>query len=212
MVAIKAAKAYELEICGPYVVAHFRPSSQFETRLSSVLAFLTICGIIVGWFPALGMALRDSGRGMEAYNWWVFWASWIGPLLVTSYLRRLEKKRATKRGSPASTLIFKKDRIDAASWPSHVTYDRGDIGTVYSKKPDTSFTYTSGRFSSNYKQQKRLAESNGKIGFSVVADYGMNEVTIVGACLTEQQAIEIRDLVGEWRDNPDAPLQVGKGT
>ncbi|WP_170327928.1 hypothetical protein [Ruegeria arenilitoris] len=207
MGTVKAKKAFELENKGDHAIVHFEPSFRFQTVLTRFIWLITGIWVFGGWLPSLAFARIDKSYGGSYYSWPIFWAVWIIPVVALLFWGAKAWNKRTQKGSPASTIVLHGDRIDAPGWPKHTSYDHADLGTLYSQAPDTSFTYKSGKYTTDYKSKKQAAEEKGKIGFSVTADYGAERISIVHECLTEQQAVGIRDIIAEWRDDPSSVLE-----
>ncbi|WP_170403237.1 hypothetical protein [Ruegeria arenilitoris] len=206
MGTVKAKKAFELENKGDHAIIHFEPSTRFETGLMQFSTRMLVIWTLGGWIPGFLFAITKEPYGGTSYNWPIFWAVWIIPFIaILAWGVKIDKKH-TGKGSPATTIALHSDRIDAPGWPKHTSYGHADLGTLYSQAPDTSFTYKSGKYTTDYKSKKQAAEEKGKIGFSVTADYGAERISIVYECLTEQQAVGIRDIIAEWRDDPSSVL------
>ncbi|MFY2822902.1 hypothetical protein [Ruegeria sp. MALMAid1280] len=207
METVKAKKAFELEKKDDHAIIHFKPSNRFQTGLTQFVGLIAALWVFGGWIPGFLFAVTKKPYGGTSYNWPIFWAVWIIPVIALLIWGAKVWNNRTQRGSPASTIILHRDRIDAPGWPKHTSYDRADLETIYSQAPDTSFTYKTGRYTSDYKSKKQAAEKEGKIGFSVTADYGAERISIVHECLTEQQAVSIRDLIAEWRNDPSSVIE-----
>ncbi len=207
METVKAKKAFELEVKGDHAIIHFEPSSRYYTGMNSFIGFLVVLWFLGGWIPSYYLTTTETFSGKTLNNWPLFWTIWIVPMVALIFWSAKILQKRTQRNSPASTIVLHTDRIDAPGWPAHTSYDRADLDTIYSQPPDTSFTYKTGRYSTDYKSKKAEAEKHGKIGFSVTADYGAERISIVHECLTEQQAVGIRDLIAEWRNDPSSVLE-----
>lgn len=197
MKTIKAKKPYSLEFKSDHVIAHYSPTKKLSSVGTDLIKILAVFWFLGGWFPCFALFLYALNSST------LFWFAYIGVFLGLLWWHNKFVKPVNAKGSPAKTIVFHRDRLDAPCWPTHNSFDRADIGTVHSITPDSSFTYKA----SNYKVKKALAEHKAEISHAVTADYGTNEITIVSDCLTEQQAVAIRDLVGKWRDNPERFLQ-----
>ncbi|WP_420586509.1 hypothetical protein [Ruegeria sp.] len=202
MSAIKPQKPFEVEQDGESAVVHFKPTSRYETSSTAVMFRFSILGVIVGWVPAGIIGFAQSGP-REDFSMGAFLAAWFLPIAILVVWRSVIRNKALARGSSAVTLVLFEDFIQAPGWPTSKSYERNDLGSIYSQTPDMSFTYkTGGIAGSNYHSKKAQAEAFGKIGYSVTADFGTERIELVPDCLTEPQAEAIRDLIATWRNDP----------
>ena len=201
MSTVKAKTVYELEKNGDRTIVHFEPTLGPTLKEGMWLAFFLL-SLFGGWFPGAVITLYVTENGWHIVIVWFLLIAFSAIFGV----REAFKPKKRKAG-PKNTIVLHKNKIDAPHYGKHRSFDRADLGKIYTQAPDISFTYTARRYSNDHDSQKAKAEKEGKVSFSVTADYGAEQVVIIDKCLTKQQADAIRDLISKWKDNPDTVLE-----
>ena len=200
MSTVKAKTVYELEKNGDRTIVHFEPTLGPTLKEGMWLAFFLL-SLVGGWIPGAVIAAVTENN-LHGLKVWFLLIAFSAIFSVIEYLK--PKKR---EAGPENTIVLHKNKIDAPHYGKHRSFDRADLGKIYTQAPDISFTYTARRYSNDHDRQKAYAEEKGKVSFSVTADYGAEQVEILDKCLTKQQADAIRDLISKWKDNPDTVLE-----